>query len=69
MAHHIVHIAPVEAPVLNILEHERAMALSPREWKHRLAGYGYAIRNVGGRQMLRSLVSGADLGVLPNKFA
>ena len=69
MAHHIVNIAQVEAPVLSLLERERSMALSPREWKHRVAGYGYSIREVGGRQMVTSLVSGANLGILPNNFA
>lgn len=69
MAHHIVNIAQVEAPVLSILERERSMALSPREWKHRLAAYGYSIREVGGRQVVTSLVNGTDLGILPNNFA
>lgn len=64
----ITPIAPVEAPVLSLLERERSMALSRREWKFRVAGYGYSVRDVGGRQMVSSLVSGSDLGVLPTEF-
>ena len=31
--------------VLQMVQRERAVALSAREWKHRLAGYGYSIRD------------------------
>ena len=30
--------------VRDLVRRERAMSLSEREWKHRLRGYGYAIR-------------------------
>ena len=55
----------ITAPVLELLQRERAKALSPREWKFRLAGYGYAIRDVNGAQMVSTLPQGIDLGVLP----
>ena len=55
----------VAAPILDILKRERARALSPREWKFRLAGYGYAIRDVEGMQIVTNLASGADLGMVP----
>jgi hypothetical protein len=55
----------IEAPVLDLLRRERAKALSPREWKFRLAGYGYAIRDVGGAQVVTTLPHGIELGVLP----
>ncbi len=55
----------IDAPVLDLLKRERARALSPREWKFRLAGYGYAIREVDGAQMVTTLPHGVELGVLP----
>lgn len=55
----------IEAPVLELVQNERAKALSAREWKFRLAGYGYAIKEVGDTQILTTLPHGVDLGVLP----
>lgn len=55
----------IETPILDLLKRERAKALTLREWKHRLAGYGYAIRDVEGAQVVTSLPKGIDLGVLP----
>lgn len=57
--------ATIDAPVLDLLKRERARALSPREWKFRLAGYGYAIRDVDGAQVVTTLPHGVELGVLP----
>lgn len=34
----------ITAQVIDLVLRERAVALSNREWKHRLAGYGYAIK-------------------------
>lgn len=65
MAHAGILRGTIEAPVLNVLQRERAMALSKREWKFRLAGYGYAIKEVGDSQILTSLIGGAELGVVP----
>jgi len=56
---------PVEAPVLDLLMRERAMAVSAREWKFRLAGYGYAIKDVAGTQVVTKLPQNTELGVLP----
>ena len=36
----------IDASILDILTRERSKALSVREWKFRLAGYGYAINEV-----------------------
>jgi hypothetical protein len=40
---------------------ERQMCVSDREWKHRLRGYGYAIRETREGQVVTSLVKGGDL--------
>ena len=55
----------IDAPILDLLKRERAKALSPREWKFRLAGYGYAIKDVHGAQVVTKLPQGVELGVLP----
>ncbi|MBO9399489.1 hypothetical protein [Shimia sp. R9_3] len=58
----------IEAPVLDILKRERDQALSAREWKFRLAGYGYAIKDVAGAQVVTKLPQGTEIGVLPKQF-
>lgn len=55
----------IDTQVLDLLRSERTKALSSREWKFRLAGYGYAIKDVMGRQVVMSLPHGVELGVLP----
>ena len=40
---------------------ERHLAVSEREWKHRLRGYGYAIRDTAEGRFVTSLVKGAPL--------
>ena len=55
----------IEDGVLALVRDERAKALSAREWKFRLKGYGYAIKDVSGAQVLTSLTQGVELGVLP----
>ncbi len=55
----------IDTEVLNLLQRERGKALSLREWKFRLAGYGYAINDVMGRQVVTTLPHGVELGVLP----
>ena len=55
----------IDPEVLELLQRERGKALSPREWKFRLAGYGYAIKDVMGRQVVTTLPHGVVLGVLP----
>ena len=58
----------IEAAVLDILKRERDQALSAREWKFRLAGYGYAIKDVAGAQVVTKLPQGTEIGVLPKQF-
>lgn len=43
---------------------ERARCLSDREWKHRLRGYGFAIRDTGHGAVLTTLPTGRELGLL-----
>ncbi|TNF64296.1 MAG: hypothetical protein EP307_03190 [Rhodobacteraceae bacterium] len=59
----------IEASVLDFLAQERRRALSPREWRFRVMGYGYGVRDEGGRQVVTKLPQGTMLGVLPADFA
>lgn len=65
MAHADIGGTLVDPEVLDLLQRERGKALSLREWKFRLAGYGYAIKDVMGRQVVTTLPHGVELGVLP----
>jgi hypothetical protein len=53
------------AKVVDLVLRERASALSPREWKHRLAGYGYAIKETDHGQVIETLPHHVEVGVLP----
>ncbi len=66
MAHADIGGTMIEAPILDMLKRERAKALSPREFKFRLVGYGYAIKDVEGAQVVTKLPQGTELGVLPS---
>lgn len=55
----------VDTEILDLIQRERKNALSLREWKFRLAGYGYAIKDVMGRQIIMTLPHGVVLGELP----
>lgn len=65
MAHADIGGAIIDAPVLDIINRERAHALSQREWHFRLAGYGYGIKDVHGAQVVTKLPQGVELGILP----
>lgn len=45
----------IEAQVLDLVTRERSKALSRREWKHRLAGYGYSIRETDAGDIVETL--------------
>lgn len=49
------------ATIRNFVQSERNKALSEREWKHRLTGYGYAIRDTDHGRMITSLLKGAEI--------
>jgi len=65
MAHADIGGTMIEDPVLDLVMRERAKALSTREWKFRLAGYGYAIKDVMGAQVVTKLPQNTELGILP----
>ena len=53
------------AHVLELVSRERSLALSHREWKHRLAGMGYGIRETDRGQMLETLPHHVAICELP----
>lgn len=55
----------IAAQVIEFVLQERACALSAREWKHRLAGYGYAIRETNRGQVVETLPHHVEVAVLP----
>jgi len=46
------------AQVRTLVANERQKSLSPREWKHRLAGYGYRIDETEQGQLIKKLPHG-----------
>ncbi|QUJ76262.1 hypothetical protein KDD17_15370 [Sulfitobacter albidus] len=59
----------VTEEIMQIVTRERQVALSTREWKHRLAGYGYSIRDTdAGEHVLETLPHRVALCVLPNEL-
>lgn len=59
----------LEAGILDLLKRERAKALSAREWKFRLAGFGYGIKDAGGAKLVTKLPQGTVLGIIPANLA
>lgn len=55
----------LDATVLALLKSERAKALSLREWKHRLAGYGLAIKHTEHGDVVTALPHGREICALP----
>lgn len=65
----IKHDAFAADDVMQIVSRERAAALSAREWKHRLAGYGYSIRDTDdGKHVLETLPHRVALCELPEEL-
>lgn len=54
--------------VIDMVLRERQVALSAREWKHRLAGYGYAIKDTDHGQVVESLPHRVEIAVLPQEY-
>ena len=54
---------------IDLVLRERASSLSPREWKHRLAGYGYAIKDTDHGQVVETLPHHIEVGVIPAELS
>ncbi|MDQ2094902.1 hypothetical protein [Rhodalgimonas zhirmunskyi] len=54
------------AKVCDIVLREKTMSLSEREWKFRLRGYGYAIKDTDEGQMVTSLLKGDAICAVPS---
>jgi hypothetical protein len=54
------------ARACDIVLRERSMSLSEREWKFRLRGYGYAIRDTEEGPIITSLLKGDAICALPD---
>ena len=50
--------------IRDLVMRERAMAVSEREWQHRLRGYGYGVRDTDEGRFVTSLVKGGNLFML-----
>ena len=59
----------VEAQVLDLISRERNKALSRREWKHRLAGYGYGIRETDAGDVVETLPHRVPVCTLPAQLS
>jgi hypothetical protein len=57
------------AQILDLALSERRKALSPREWKHRLAGYGYSLATSDQGVVVTSLRTGTPLCAIPGEVA
>ncbi|WP_240620908.1 hypothetical protein [Pseudooceanicola lipolyticus] len=68
MANGMYENGVIDATLLELLRDERKKALSHREWKFRLAGFGYGIKEDGERKIVTRLLNGTELGLLPVNF-
>lgn len=59
----------VTAKIIELVTTERTKALSKREWKHRLAGYGYSIRETDAGDVLETLPHHQKVCVLPAELS
>lgn len=53
--------------VIDLVMRERETSLSAREWKHRLAGYGYAIKETVEGKLVESLPHRKVICFLPEE--
>lgn len=59
----------VAAQILDLVHRERKLALSRREWKHRLAGMGYGIRETETGDVVETLPHRVAICALPAEIA
>lgn len=50
-----------KSKIRDLVAREREMAISEREWRHRLRGYGYAILDTEEGRFVTSILRGAPL--------
>ncbi|MEM5520688.1 hypothetical protein [Sulfitobacter sp. AS59] len=65
MAIIIQNDAFITAEVMALIMRERERALSFREWKHRLAGFGYHVRDTENGHILETLPHHVKVCTLP----
>lgn len=62
---HMIETGPAAArDALAFARAERKSCLSDREWRFRLKGYGYDIRQTDQGRMLTMVTSGLELGAI-----
>lgn len=54
----------IAAQVRTLVTAERQKSLSPREWKHRLAGYGYLVEDTLHGEVVKTLRHGEPICML-----
>lgn len=59
----------IAAQVLEMVSRERSRALSRREWKHRLAGMGYGIRETESGDLIETLPHRVPVCALPAELS
>lgn len=57
--------ATQNAELLALVRSERKKSVSVREWKHRLVGYGYAIRNTDHGDVIAKFGSREEICPVP----
>ncbi len=55
--------------IRDLVMRERKLAVSDREWQHRLRGYGYAIMDTDEGRFVTSVLQGAAICSLPMRVA
>lgn len=66
---HFSNDPSITAQVANLVLQERRKSLSPREWKHRLAGYGYSLRDTAHGHIVTTLPHGIEVCTIPAEGA
>ena len=59
----------ITAQIVELVTTEREKALSKREWKHRLAGYGYSVRETDAGDVLQTLPHNIEICMLPAELS
>lgn len=63
------HTHFVDAQIIDLITRERTKALSRREWKHRIAGFGYGIRETAIGDVVETLPHRVEVCVLPPEIS